>query len=71
MDNNRGVKSLQNDRKRVIILTEKQKRKLQEINDKKVEKNLKSWKKSKKITNNNFFENYSYSRSWCYFKINC
>lgn len=45
MDNNRGVKSLQNDRKRVIILTEKQKRKLQEINDKKSGEKLKKLEK--------------------------
>lgn len=45
MDNNRGVKSLQNDRKRVIILTEKQKRKLQEIHDKKSGEELKKLEK--------------------------
>ena len=34
MDNNRGIKSLQRDRKRIIILTKKQKKKLEEINEK-------------------------------------
>ena len=49
MDNNRGIKSLQRDRKRIIILTKKQKKKLEEINEKKDEELKKLEKKVRQL----------------------
>ena len=48
MDNDRGVKSLRNDRKRILFLTKKQKKKLQEINEIKNEEELKKLEKKVK-----------------------
>ena len=49
MDNNRGIKSLQRDRKRIIILTKKQKKKLEEINEKNDEELKKLEKKVRQL----------------------
>ena len=49
MDNNRGIKSLQRDRKRIIILTNKQKKKLEEINKKNDEELKKLEKKVRQL----------------------
>ncbi len=49
MDNNRGIKSLQRDRKRIIILTKKQKKKLEEINGKNDEELKKLEKKVRQL----------------------
>ena len=49
MDNNRGIKSLQRDRKRIIILTKKQKKKLEDINEKNDEELKKLEKKVRQL----------------------
>lgn len=49
MDNNRGIKSLQRDRKRIIVLTNKQKKKLKEINEKNDEELKKLEKKVRQL----------------------
>ena len=56
MDNNRGIKSLQRDRKRIIILTKKQKKKLEEINEKNDEELKKLEKKVRQLQIINFIK---------------